>query len=285
MNEWQADALTLQKTGLMTGREIAKHLKIPKSTVSDFLRKYKAFRTEPETYESAKDNSRILFISDMHIPYHHKGMLDFLRGLKEKYKPTRIICLGDECDKHSLSFHSSDQDLHSAGDELKASLLVIADLYKLFPEMDIVDSNHGSLVWRKAKEHGIPRAYIKSYNDVLQVGEGWKWHTDLVITLPATAKLPEQQVYIHHGKTADAIKTSQAMSMSHVCGHFHESFAIKYWANPNGLFFAVNAGCLIHDESYAFQYNNVNIKRPIIGTCLIVDGVPILEAMPMKKDM
>jgi hypothetical protein len=88
-------------------------------------------------------------------------------------------------------------------------------------------------------------------------------------------------VYIHHGKSSDAIKTSQAMSMSHVCGHFHESFGVKYWGNPNGLFWAMNAGCLIHDKSLAFAYNNANLKRPIIGTGLIIDGVPILEVMPL----
>ena len=151
----------------------------------------------------------------------------------------------------------------------------------MFPVMDIIDSNHGSMVYRKAKEHGISRHYIKSYNDVLQVGTGWVWHNDLTLILPATETLPEQKVYVHHGKSAEAIKTSQAMSMSHVCGHFHESFGIKYWANPNGLFFAMNSGCLIDDHALAFSYNNINLKRPIIGTSLIINGIPILEAMPL----
>ena len=60
----------------------------------------------------------------MHIPYHHPDTLAFLQHLKEKYEPTRVICLGDELDKHSLSFHDSDPTL-SAGDELKLALPVI----------------------------------------------------------------------------------------------------------------------------------------------------------------
>ena len=170
----------------------------------------------------------------------------------------------------------SDPDLMSAGDELRAALPVIAEIYEMFPVMQILDSNHGSLIWRKAKEHGIPRHYIKSYNDVLGVGQGWSWHDDLVLDLP-----DGQKVYVHHGKSSEAIKTSQAMSMSHVCGHYHNSFGVKYWANPQGLFWAMNSGCLIADESLAFAYNSVNLHRPIIGTCLIIDGVPILEAMPL----
>lgn len=283
---WQQLAVTLSEQHVAVS-DIARMLKKPRTTVRDYLNRYNELRNAakademyPDAYPNKKDddhdNSRILFISDMHIPYHHPKLLPFLAGLKLRYNPTRIICLGDELDKHAMSFHDSDPDLLSAGDELRASLPVIKEVHDMFPVMDIIDSNHGSMVHRKAKHHGIPRAYIKSYNAVLQVGDGWKWHNDLTITLP-----DGQKVYIHHGKSSEAIKTSQAMSMSHVCGHFHESFGVKYWANPNGLFWAVNAGCLIDDDNYAFAYNNVNLKRPIIGTALIIDGVPVLEAMPL----
>ena len=285
MKDWQLAAIRLAETEVMSWRDIAIQLRVAKSTCSDFLRKYFEFKNErrvDEMYDVAAptkashDNSRILFISDMHIPYHHPNTIPFLKMLKDRYSPTRVICLGDELDKHALSFHDSDPDLMSAGDELRAALPVIKELESIFPVMDIIDSNHGSMIFRKSKSHGIPRHYLKSYNEVLEVGSGWKWHHDLTIDLPDGKK-----VYIHHGKSADAIKTSQAMSMSHVCGHFHESFGVKYWANPNGLFFAMNSGCLIDDSSYAFAYNNTNLKRPIIGTSLIIDGVPILEAMPL----
>lgn len=277
--EWQAQAVALHNTNTMSWRDIAETLDVPKSTVSDFLRSYQNFVDDGKVDVVDKDgydNSRILFISDMHIPYHHRNTIPFLKMLKERYNPTRIICVGDELDKHALSFHDSDPDLMSAGDELRAALPIIAEVYNLFPEMDLVDSNHGSMVFRKAKSHGIPRHYLKSYNDVLQVGDGWKWHHDLTLYLP-----DGQQVYVHHGKSAEAVKTSQIMGMSHVCGHFHESFGVKYWANPNGLYFGMNIGCMIDDSNYAFAYNNTNLKRPIIGTGLIIDGIPILEAMPL----
>jgi hypothetical protein len=284
--DWREQAVKLANTGVMSRREIAEFLGVPRSTCLDYLRAYYKAMSEVEervvemydepVLKDKHDNSRILFISDMHIPYHHPNTLSFLQSLKDRYNPTRVICLGDELDKHALSFHDSDPDLMSAGDELTASLPIIAELKEMFPKMDIIDSNHGSMIYRKAKHHGLPRRYIRSYNEVLGVDEGWVWHNDLTITLP-----DGQQVYIHHGKSSDAIKTSQAMSMSHVCGHFHESFGVKYWANPNGLFWAMNGGCLIDDKGLAYAYNNTNLKRPIIGTCLLIDGVPILEAMPL----
>jgi hypothetical protein len=281
---WKGTALALARTG-HSWRQIAVELDQPKSTVSDYLRK--VFSTElvgnkrsTDTHAvrkvdgSVEDNSRILLISDMHIPYNHPDLLAFLQHLKDKYQPTRIICLGDELDKHALSYHDSDPDLPSAGDELRKSLPVIRRLFEMFPVMDVIESNHGSLVWRKAKTHGIPKHYIKSYNDVLGVDCGWKWSFDLTITLPNG-----QKCYIHHGKTSDVIKLSQQMGMNAVQGHYHEAFRIDYWGNPNGLFWGMQGGCLIDDDALAFSYNNVNIKRPVIGTGLIIDSQPILEPM------
>lgn len=223
-----------------------------------------------------EDNSVILFISDMHIPYHHKNLIPFLKGLKDKYKPTRVICLGDELDLHSLSFHDSDPDLMSAGDELKEAMKVIKQVEELFPVMDLVDSNHGSLAYRKAKHHGIPQHFIKGYNEVLEVGDGWKWHHDLIVKLPNG-----EDVYVCHGKAARGVQLSQNMGMSVVQGHHHSEFNIHYWANPKHLHFSVQCGSLIDDKSLAMAYNKLTLKRPIIGTALIVNGIPMLEAMPL----
>ena len=178
MIDWKEDAVSLAEGGL-SWRGIAKELGVPRTTVSDFLRKhfdsdYKKHTKPTEVHSVRKvdkeeDNSRILFISDMHIPYHHPDTITFLKHLKEKYNPTRVICLGDEVDGHALSYHDHDPDLPSAGDELRKALPIIKQVHDIFPVMDIIESNHGSLIWRKAKTNGIPKHYIKSYNDVLAV--------------------------------------------------------------------------------------------------------------------
>ena len=284
--EWQHSAVALDSTGVVSWRDIADLLKMPKSTISDYLRKYHIikdmgdeglFDKEPQApAPQLHDNSRILFISDMHIPYHHPGTLPFLEGLKRRYEPTRIICLGDELDHQALSFHDSDPDLASAGDELRKALPIIKQLEQMFPVMDLVDSNHGSLLYRKGKANGIPRHYLKGYNEVLQVGSGWKWHHDMKIVLP-----DGQKVYVHHGKSPDALKVAQAMGMNFVQGHHHEKFAVQYYSTPGNLLWGINSGCLIDRKSIAFAYNNNNLKRPVIGTSLIIDGYPVLEAMPL----
>ena len=218
----------------------------------------------------------VLIISDTHIPYHAKELMPFLKLLKKKYKPDRVIHIGDEVDKHAMSFHDSDPDLPSAGDELKLSIPVIKQLEKMFPKMDLLDSNHGSLVFRRAYKHGIPKAYIKKYNDFLQVGKGWKWHDDLIIDTPLG------KVYFCHGKTPDILKLATSMGMSCVSGHFHSLMGVRWFGNSLGLYFGLQVGCMIDSKSLAFRYNKVQKARPIIGCSIIYNGLPIIE--PFIKD-
>lgn len=223
-------------------------------------------------------NKSVLIISDTHFPYEHPDTIGFLRALKKKYKPDRVVHIGDEIDGHAISFHPSDPDLASPGDELALAIEKLKDLYKLFPIVDVVESNHGSLVYRKGKFHGIPRAVFKSYRDVIDAPAGWRWHFDLTIKLSNG-----QQCYFCHGKSSQPGKLSQAMSMSTVQGHYHEQFSINYWANPNGLYWDMKVSCLVDDESLAFSYNNANMKRPIVGCGIILNGQPKLLPMVLDK--
>ena len=159
---------------------------------------------------------------------------------------------------------------------MQESIKFIKELEAIFPKMDILESNHGSLVWRKARTNGIPKHYIKSYNDVLGVGDGWQWHFDLTIDLPNG-----QKCYVHHGKSPDVLKLSQSMSMNSIQGHYHNSFNIQYWSSPRQLYWSMQVGCLIDDKSLAMAYNKLTVNRPIIGCGVIIDGVPKLEAMPL----
>jgi len=267
------DCIIALKNEGKSSRAIATLLGISKSGVNE---RYN--RIVGSKQKELQDNSRILLISDMHIPYHHKDSFEFLSYLKDKYEPTRVISLGDLEDNHSLSYHDSDPDLYSAGHELALARKHIKQLERMFPVMDILESNHGSLAYRKAKTHGFPKHYIKSYNDVLGVGEGWKWHDDLTITLSNG-----QQCYFHHAKTSDVLKLSQTMGMNAVQGHNHNSFDVRYWANPNGLFWGLQIGCLVDNKSLAFAYNKLNLKKPIIGIAVIINGIPTLEPMLLGK--
>jgi hypothetical protein len=222
---------------------------------------------------------RILTVSDPHFPYNHPDIFEFLEEIKKVYRPDLIVFMGDETDGHSFSFHDHDPDLMAPRDELQTAITRLKWLYKIFPKAFVLESNHGSLVYRKQKVSGLPRFVFKSYNQMLEAPKGWVWVPDLTVKMSNGNK-----VYFCHGKTSDVTKLSQSMGMCAVQGHYHEKFKIEYWGNPEGLYWGMQTGCLIENESLAFAYNKVNLKRPVIGTGIILNGHPKLLPMVLNKN-
>jgi len=220
---------------------------------------------------------RILVISDLHIPYHHKDSFAFLREIKKLYKPDFVVNIGDLLDFHAISMHDHNPDLYSAGDELKQSRIYIKELESLFPEVTEVDSNHSSLVFRRALKYGMSKEFLKGYGDFLGTKK-WKWVDDLTLTMSN-----KQRCFFTHGRSADVLKVSQTMGMSAVQGHYHTKFVISYWANPDNLFFGMNVGCLINQKSMAFSYAKNFKTRFILGCGMIIGGIPRLMPMVLNN--
>jgi hypothetical protein len=220
----------------------------------------------------------ILVISDLHIPFEHPDALRFLKAIKAKYKPTDVVQIGDEVDFHALSFHDSDPDLMSAGDELKEAIKKLKPYYKMFPKVTVIESNHGSMVLRKALANGIPKAVLKQYNEVLEAPKGWQWKFD------TTIKTPLGPVYFCHGKSGAAGRLASQYGMSCVQGHYHEKAQITYISTPEKLMFDAHTGCLANDKSLALGYNKINPKRPIVSVILIDNGIPTIIPMILNSE-
>lgn len=212
----------------------------------------------------------------MHVPYHHKDSIEFLKEIKKEYKPDTIINIGDLLDFHAISMHEHNPDLFSAGHELKEAKKYIKELEDIFPKMVEVDSNHSSLVYRRALKFGMSKEFLKNYGDFLGTKK-WEWVDDLALTLSNG-----KRCFFTHGRSADVLKVSQTMGMSCVQGHYHTKFLISYWANPDNIFFGMNVGCLIDQKNMAFAYAKNFRTRFIIGCGMIIDGIPRL--MPMILD-
>lgn len=207
----------------------------------------------------------------------HPDTIAFLALIRRLFDPDRIILAGDEVDYHSISFHNHDPDLLSPSEELKLAIKRLKPIYGLFPKADVLESNHGSLVYRKGKFHGLPRSLFKSYREVLEAPKGWRWHYDLTLELPNG-----QSCYFHHGKSGHYGSLSKTMGMNAAQGHFHEKMHITYWANPNGIFWDLHAGCLINYKDLAFDYGKNNLHKPLIGCAVIIDSVPRILPMVLN---
>ena len=140
-----------------------------------------------------------------------------------------------------------------------------------------VESNHSSLVYRRALKYGMSKEFLRDYGDFLGTKK-WKWVDDLTLKMSNG-----QKCFFTHGRSADILKVSQTQAMSTVSGHYHTKFLISWWANPDNLFFAMQVGCLINQKSMAFAYAKNFKTRFILGCGVILDGIPKLLPMVLNN--
>lgn len=63
----------------------------------------------------------ILTVSDLHCPWQHPDAFDFLADLARRYKPDKVVVLGDEIDAQAFSRFPRNPDMHSPGHEIDAA--------------------------------------------------------------------------------------------------------------------------------------------------------------------
>lgn len=228
----------------------------------------------------AKQNKSILIISDTHFPFHHRDTFDFLAHLKSQIKPDLVIHIGDEIDGHAWSYHEKETDSHGPDKEFELALAFMKQLYKIFPAVHVMHSNHGSLHQRKAKSGSIPRAFIKSYQDAFEAPPDWHWHPSY-----KTQMSNGESVLFAHGMGANAFNSALDLGISLVQGHFHSRLEVQIKFSPfNGKnIFGMTVGCLIDDGAYAYRYNRTSSARPKIGCGIILDGIPYAVPMILNR--
>ena len=120
-----------------------------------------------------KKETRVLVIGDLHEPFSLDEYLNHCAEVYAKYNCNRVVFIGDVIDSHYSSYHESDPDGMGAGEELEFAIERLSRWYKMFPKADVLIGNHDRIISRKAFSAGVPKAWIKSFNEVLQVP---KWN-------------------------------------------------------------------------------------------------------------
>ena len=239
-------------------------------------------KTEHDQIKNQRNDTDevILCISDLHVPYHHPQALEFLQAIKDKYinKNSLILNVGDEADFHGISMHDSETSLDTQHNETLKARKVFKKLEQMFPKMTLVHSNHGSMLYRRGKKHGIPNYMLRDYNEVIGVGKGWKWFPDFKYQMNNG-----QWLFMTHGMKKNGLALAKEMGMCVIQGHYHTTFEINYTSSPLSLSWNMAVGCLLDDKSLAFAYNKVNSTRVILGCGIIINGQPKLLPMLLKK--
>ncbi len=214
-----------------------------------------------------KDISRVLVVGDIHAPFDLDGYLQHCIDTYRKYNCNSVVFIGDIIDNHYSSYHETDPNGLSGGEELSMAIKRIRPYYEAFPKATVITGNHDRMIMRKAFSSAIPKEWIKPYNDVLGTPE-WEWTERIVI----------DDVQYIHGEAGTARSKCKADLMSTVQGHLHTQCYTEYVVGANFKVFGVQVGCGIDHDSYALAYAKRG-KKPAIACAVVIDGKTVINEL------
>lgn len=220
--------------------------------------------------------NNVLVCSDTHIPAEHPNYLDFCVDLYKKYKCTKVVHCGDLCDFQASSFHNSDPDLPSAGDELKEVLIHLKPWFKAFPKMLICNGNHDEIPARKAKSLGVSKLFVTSLGKVLGAPVGWQFDYSHIVDGVLYKHVPQ-------GSTLTAqLRAAERNTVPTVTGHLHSVAGVAYSAGYTAKMFAVAVGSGVDYKHLAMSYGKESTFKPVVSAAVILEGeLPICKMMKM----
>jgi|GEM_PF-757146 len=261
-------ALEMKVAGKVTNQEIADYYGVHERTVRKWQQKalgvkapVRRKKTVLEIFKKDKPmakvkqtkyNGNVLVIGDLHEPFCLKGYLEFCKAQYKKYNCTQVVFIGDIIDNHYSSYHETDPDGMGGGHELELAIEKVAEWVKVFPNAKVCIGNHDRLIMRKAFSGGIPKAWIRDYQDVLNA-PGWEFGEAFVI----------DGVQYIHGEGGTARTKSKKDMMSTVQGHLHQQFYCEYTVGRNFKVFGMQVGCGIDHVAYAMAYAK-NYGKPVL---------------------
>lgn len=217
-----------------------------------------------ENVKKSKTNKNVLVIGDLHEPFCLDGYLQHCIDTYNKYKCNEVVFIGDIIDNHASSYHETDPDGYSAGQELKMAIQRIKQWYSAFPKATVIIGNHDRLIMRKAYSSGLSKLWIKDYAEVLGT-PGWTFTDSIEI---------DNVLYIHgEGGTARARIRRDLQSI--VQGHLHSQAYIDWCVGAKFKIFGMQVGCGIDHHSYAMAYGKEGPKPAIACGVILEGGVPI----------
>jgi len=184
--------------------------------------------------DSRKQNTNVLVVGDLHEPFTLKKYITHCKSIYDKYNCNQVVFIGDIIDNHYSSFHTTDPDGYSAGEELSRAIDKIKEWYKAFPVATVILGNHDKLIKRQAEKAGISSEWIKHYSEVLGT-PGWTFKAELF----------QDNVLYRHGIGQKASPKSLTDMVSIVQGHFHTEAYIVWKTGRKVKVFGMQVGCVV----------------------------------------
>lgn len=219
-----------------------------------------------------KTLDRLMFISDLQIPFEAPHALKFCQAVAKDFKIplSSIYNVGDEVDHYfGGQWDKAIDGHHTALSEIEDTKQRLKAWYRAFPDMKLAVSNHGLRWARKAAAAQIPSQMLIPYQKIIEAPKGWVWKERWEIPTKHPILMIHGMGYSGQNGARNAAVDA---GMNTIIGHLHSHAAITFIKTETKRFYGFNVGSLIDDKSYAFQYGKEHRHKPILGVGVVVDN-------------
>lgn len=214
-----------------------------------------------------------MILPDLHIPFEHEHALRFCKEVRKDFAIPfeNVHCLGDETDQYNFGRWPKDPDRkHTANQEIEAVREKIRKWGAAFPLLDICESNHGTRIGARAFDADLPSQVIRSMEEIFEYPKDWKILPHIIVDAGKT------KFRLQHGDGySGPMGHRQAAidnGMSTIIGHLHSNAGVSWFRSAGQEIWAVNSGCLIDIEAYAFRYGKHHRMKATVGVTVVLDG-------------
>lgn len=214
-------------------------------------------------------SKRILILGDSHHPDADFDVLEQARQFAKQHKITQVVSTGDMLDQKAWSRFPKGPDDDSPQLEWEKAVKSCLEMAKMFPNMIILNSNHDRRYIKKAAEAGLPKAMIRTLDELIPV-KGWKWH------LGPNPLVIDNTAFMHGDELQGSVEVKATkLGMNVVQGHTHKA-ELKYVCTFDKRLFALDVGCTVDVNGRSFDYAASSLTKVWVGFGYIENGVPHL---------
>ena len=223
-----------------------------------------------------------IIISDLHMPMQNHHGFRFLKNVKKDFDipDSNCFCVGDETDQYNFGRWPKDPNArHTAAQEIECAVAAAKELAKIFPELKICESNHGSRIAARAMDAMLPSEVLKGIKEVFKYPDGWQIEQNYVVMGN------KGEFCVMHGTGYSGamghVKAMWHNGISTAIGHIHGHAGVNYVKTNMQEMWAMNVGALYDPESYAFKYGKDHAQKGTIGCGVVLDGGKMAMWLPL----
>lgn len=215
---------------------------------------------------------RVLVLSDAQAPFHHPQYIDYACRVRDVFKTDKTVLIGDEADFKFLKYANiNDRDTPEQQHEL--TMRFLRRLYKEFPDVDIMESNHvHDRIAYASAQGNMPKFMVKTPKELFNPPVGWRWSESVMI----------DGVRYEHGHRLSGGKNvcERAIERRHcsvVFGH-HAVMDLRFQRSDKTQLFGLCVGALTvnaNDErmGYGMAYSKKYSGDMPLGLGVVIDGI------------